>query len=146
MSHTIHLHRALTAAACISAALCLSACGGSSKSGSEAGSHTSTAAAQASSATKSSSGTATTDSTTTTTATRSLSPAARAHARRAALTSFAVCLQKHGIPVPSQDLSGANPAFDLKGIDTKTARYQRVAGACLRSAAAAYSSATAAGR
>jgi hypothetical protein len=138
MSHPIHPYRALAALAGISTALCLSACGGSSKPVGQTSSHTSTAATQVSSAA--------TSSTTTTSATRSLSPEALGRAHRAALTSFAACLRKHGIHVPPQKWTGPNPTFNTSGMKTTSARYQRIGGACLGDASAAYNSATAAAR
>jgi hypothetical protein len=63
--------------------------------------------------------------------------AGRARFRRAggagfrhALSAFAACLRKNGIPVPTPNTSGNGPIFSTKGIDTASAKFRAATAKC----------------
>lgn len=67
-----------------------------------------------------------------------VTPATHAAAARAGVTTLAGCLEEHGIKVPPQRLSAPQPVFNERGLDTKTAQFQKAYRPCLAKAIAAY--------
>jgi hypothetical protein len=61
---------------------------------------------------------------------RASSAAANAQVKRA-LSSFAACLSRNGVKLPSASGSQGAPGLSLKGVDTKSASYQRALAACI---------------
>ena len=120
------------------ACLTLSACGSSSSSSSTTAKTTSTASAAASAA--STGHGASTGSGAS--AARSAGSSSVAGARfRQALSSFAACLSRNGVKLPSASGSHGAQAFSLKGVDTKSASYRKALVACRPVLTAAFRSA-----
>jgi hypothetical protein len=49
---------------------------------------------------------------------------------RQTLTKFVVCLQKHGVAVPTPSTSGSGPVLNIKGIDTSSAKFKAAWARC----------------
>lgn len=55
-------------------------------------------------------------------------------AERIGTLTLANCLQKHGVHVPPQHVTGPNPYFSTKGIDTQSALFKRCYSTALKAA------------
>lgn len=49
---------------------------------------------------------------------------------RQTLTKFAVCLQKHGVTVPTPSISGNGPVLNTKGINTSSVQFRAAWAKC----------------
>jgi hypothetical protein len=54
----------------------------------------------------------------------------RSPAFRLALSKYAACMRAHGVNLPEPNTSGNGPIFDLKGLDTTSAKYRTAQAQC----------------
>lgn len=123
---TSHSRRGLAVALALAAMLWLAACGGSGKTASSqtsASSHTSAAA----------------EAPTNQSAINKRYPhKTLLAAARVGVITLTDCLRERGIKVPPQRISGPNPIFSAKGINTTTAQYRSAFPPCYTKALAKF--------
>lgn len=146
MAHPVFDRRLLIAVG-VSATLWLTGCGSSQHAGNTNAAKTGVSKTTTSNAAHrhsrvtpgGTSSSSTTDSTNTAGKVREFNTATveeieQAETQKVAVETLSSCLRRHGVKVPPQRLTGENPGFNTKGVNTKTPLFKH----CYRVALAAY--------